>query len=631
MVTSRLRKILTNDWVISLFLLAVFLAKNGYTYGWDDQHLEIPLLKALIDPTLYVGDYYVQSLKSNFLSLFYPILAKCITVEQIPAAYLTLYLLSRYFLFFFIYKLWKLISGRIYSAVICALTIILIVRVEEFLYRTFSHSEFALAFAMAGVYYFYKERFLLAAALLGLAVNFHALYALFPFLYLIGYLLWRHRREGIKSLFLAVFKPSIAFLIFMLPLVIMIIKKHAAGTLPPVAVKDWFPLYMLACPQNFIFYTHTFKDMFSSFSNFFDTTNAYGKLLLLYLLNFFFLPEFRKDLKTQSCLTVASLLLIFSAVFSHIIPIRFIVDLNLIRNDQYMLFFLVGYTTLLFISCMQHCRLHTAWLLAMAFPFIRFSGYIQTFATLIMLAVLGAEYAVRITEVKKRTIALIFSWVNIFLWTGVMAWQFRETTRFNPTALKVFVVIVILLTINYLIGRIFAVNSKSQRVVRQLFFAIILSGLFVNFVIYHITHIDYERNGTGFWQLQRNWIDMQKYVQKNTPKQALFLVPYDTEMGGFRIFSERKIVVCYRDIGIIGFDFPAAQEWQERIQDVEPFKVFANESLAPALQNAIFKYRVNYIVFMKYTNLEKVTFLKPIYQNDAFYLYQVLRNPVPQK
>ena len=51
---------------------------TSYKYGWDDQQLEIPLLKHLIDPTLYQGDYYVESLKQNFSSYFYPILAKLI-------------------------------------------------------------------------------------------------------------------------------------------------------------------------------------------------------------------------------------------------------------------------------------------------------------------------------------------------------------------------------------------------------------------------------------------------------------------------------------------------------------------------------------------------------------------------
>ena len=64
-------KILSSDWMIGLLLLGVFLSTNGYMYAWDDQHLEIPLLKSLIDPQLYPNDYYVDGLERNFPSFFY--------------------------------------------------------------------------------------------------------------------------------------------------------------------------------------------------------------------------------------------------------------------------------------------------------------------------------------------------------------------------------------------------------------------------------------------------------------------------------------------------------------------------------------------------------------------------------
>ena len=107
MLKEIFRKLLHNDWFAALILFVVFLAKNGYTYGWDDQHLEIPLLKALIDPSLYPGDYYVGSLKHAFPSLLYPLLAKIISIEQIPATYFVLFLISRYFFFF-----WDLLHGH---------------------------------------------------------------------------------------------------------------------------------------------------------------------------------------------------------------------------------------------------------------------------------------------------------------------------------------------------------------------------------------------------------------------------------------------------------------------------------------------------------------------------------------
>ena len=72
-IFGALKKFFRSDVFLGLLLLGLFLLTNGYTYGWDDQHLEIPLLKKLIDPALYPNDYYVTALKTHFISFLYPV------------------------------------------------------------------------------------------------------------------------------------------------------------------------------------------------------------------------------------------------------------------------------------------------------------------------------------------------------------------------------------------------------------------------------------------------------------------------------------------------------------------------------------------------------------------------------
>ena len=103
--------------------------------------------------------HVVESLKKNFSSYFYPILSKFITVDQIPTTYLILYVICRYFLFFWIYKIWYLLTGSRFKAFGCVMVFILMARVDEFLYRTFSHQEFALAIIFAAIYFFFREQF----------------------------------------------------------------------------------------------------------------------------------------------------------------------------------------------------------------------------------------------------------------------------------------------------------------------------------------------------------------------------------------------------------------------------------------------------------------------------------------
>jgi hypothetical protein len=118
---------------------------------------------------------------------------------------------------------------------------------------------------------------------------------------------------------------------------------------------------------------------------------------------------------------------------------------------------------------------------------------------------------------------------------------------------------------------------------------------------------------------------MQLFVRDHTPKDALFLTPYDMPMGGFRIHSERKALVCYRDCGIIGFDYAAAKEWNRRIRDIKSFKIYTGERVDDSVLVAILKYRVNYVVFMKYYGPPGDTsVLKKVYENEVFSLFQVL-------
>jgi len=515
-----------------------------------------------------------------------------------------------------------LLSGKISTGIFCTISLIVLGRVEEFLYRTFSHQEFALAIIAAGIYYFYRERFILAAAILGIAANFHALYSLFPFIYLATYLVLERRRLELKKIFAA----AGIFLLAASPLIFLVIKKfiQPGSGAPAPALQEWLKLYFLACPQNFVFYTHTLKEAFSSIPAFFEITKNYWELAVLFALNYYCNPLFRQDKKTRAALWAATGLLIFSAVFSHLYPIRLIVDLNLVRNTQYMLFFLLGYTIVLAADSAVKRPLFITGLIAIFLPLIRFGDFIQIGALLAIGFILAMPNAWPKNLLNKlKTFAF-------FIGAAVSAYfifcQF-QTHHYRGSIVNSLLAIWIMTAVLMLFGLI-AKKYSQKTFFRLAFLSMILGVMFINFVYYHRQHLRIEKEGAGVWQIQRNWVDIQNYIRANTPKGALFLTPYDTEMGGFRIGAERPVVVCYRDCGIIGFDYPAAVEWQKRVKDVAAFQVIARNPIGDAIKTAITKYRVNYIVFMNYANPGNVPFLKKLYENEVFSLYQVLVNPV---
>ena len=616
---SLLCKFSRSDALAAFLLLAVFLLTHGYTYGWDDQHLEIPLLKNLIDPTLYAGDYYVQSLRQNFTSFLYPLLARVIRVDQIPAVYLGLFLVSRYVFFFWVYKLWRLLAGSRSTAFLCVLALLSVFRVEEFLYRTFSHQEFALALVFAGVYYFYRERYVLAAVILGAAANFHSLYSLFPFLYMLAYLLRYFPRHGGRM----VFKVSAAFVVMLIPLLIWSERKYGGAAVPAVGADDlgWIEMYMLACPQNFIFQNTSLGDMAHHLSTFLFASREYLALLSLHVLNGFHNRSFQRDRKTRTVIATGWLFLAVSFFFSYIVPVRFVLDLNLVRHGQYMLFFLGGYTIILLVRGARSLRPWAGLLLCGMIPLLRLGDQARAATVVMMIAVLTLE---RLSAGQPRR----WIWCRRGIAAVILAggvWGLLRIFAAQVFSPGVWVT----LWVSWgavLTAVVFLLMSKGPGIrggLRQAMVWVPVVILLTHLVVYHYQRRKIERAGAGFWQLQRNWEDMQHYVQAHTPTDSLLLVPYDMTMGGFRILSERKIICSYRDCGIVGFDYQAALEWRRRVRDIEPFKVFSSEPIESAIKNAILKYQVDYIVFMNYRRPEPNPFLTFVYGNEVFSLYKV--------
>lgn len=561
-----IKRILRSDWSASAFFLVAFLCTNRYIYGWDNQHLEITLLKHLIDPGLFAGDYYVESLAKNFSSFLYPLLARLITVDMIPAAYLVLFCIARFFLFYWIYRFWQLISeGDRPAAFFATLGLFLLGRPESLVIRTFNHETFAYPLIFAAIYFFYKNRFLPAALLLGLMANFHALYSLFPMMYLAVYTLL-FVKDGGKTFL----KSGLIFVAAALPFLCW----HLPGVFhhgPTVPASEWVPLYLESCPQCFPLGTANPNDVVSGFGDFFSRLYPYFFLAALYAAHCFFNPVLRSDKKAHVIFWVSAALIAANFFFAYVIPSRFVLDLNLTRTAQYVKFLLMGYTVIFLMKEALRDRPIYAVLAGFAY--------------------------------------LLIGWAD-------EASFFHRVVRDWP----------ILLALGILAGILYwKKDAPYAGLIKRAFLAVPLAGMFIAYCFLHYNFVQISTKGGGFWQLQRNWEDMQFYVRDHTPKNAMILAPYDMEMGGFRIHSNRKVVVCFRDCGIIGFDYAATKEWQQRMADIDTFKVFIKEPVVKALVNGIFKYGADYVVFMKYAAPPDNGLLKKMYANETFTLYKVTR------
>ncbi len=624
--SAKLQSIIKNPWFIALILCGIFLLVTEYKYGWDDQHLEVPLLKHLIDDSYYEGDYYIESLQKNFSSFFYPILARLITVDQIPQAYFLLYLVSRYFLFYWIYKLWLYLSKDRFKAITCTLVFILMSRVDEFLYRTFSHQEFALAIIFAGIYYFFKERFYLAAILLGITTNLHALYSLFPMFFMCLYLLWQWRKHKFRTLIYC----SLIYLTLALPFLYWAITNRLGREADPTGTfyQNWLELFINSCPQNFFFPQAPQIDLSiltKELNIFYYFTQSYILIIVLFLFNLLLNKSFRSN-KKALCFSLGALaLLIVSLIFTYFKPNRFVIDLNLTRNTQFLMFLLMGYTTLFIISMVDKDKPVYAFIAAISFTLLKYHNIIMTLSVIILFLTCLIK---KLLTKKTSIINIIFIALSSLL---LIFCAYHLYKNFNLTTFRFIIqlnlfIIFALLSATYFLQITF--NAKNQKLLLKRLFIIIPVSIFLfQYGFYRQVKSKEEHSGSGFWELQRSWEDMQRFVRDHTQRKDIILVPYDMEMGGFRMISERKIVCSYRDCGIIGFDYKAAAEWRRRIKDIEPFKTLVTTSLSPAIKTAISKYNANYIVFMRYASPKKDnSVLQRVYTNSKFILFKVIPN-----
>jgi hypothetical protein len=317
-------------------------------------------------------------------------------------------------------------------------------------------------------------------------------------------------------------------------------------------------------------------------------------------------------------------LLIVSYIFSYTVPSRFIIDLNLIRNMQYLNFILMGFTTVWIGRKISGTNLSHAYWAAILFGLLCFKDIAGVFilGVAAMAVLLRDHEPAATTDTSWKGIGIRL--VDITLAAGLLLILYRyfEFTGNKFTFLAVSAAGVSLVFL------FLAMRKQKPPCVclNTLLLFIPLSVMLVYFGVLHYNYIQITTRGGGFWQLQRNWEQMQHFVKKNTPKDALLMVPYNMEMGGFRIGSEREIIVSYRDCGIVGFDYGALKEWKRRVADIEHFKVIPDGQLQPAIVNGLGKYKADYIVFTKFaapkTNNPVLT---KLHENEVFVLFKVNR------
>lgn len=107
---------------------------------------------------------------------------------------------------------------------------------------------------------------------------------------------------------------------------------------------------------------------------------------------------------------------------------------------------------------------------------------------------------------------------------------------------------------------------------------------------------------------------LQLWVRDNTPKDAVILV--DSDLGFFRIYSQRAVVFDHKDLGYVYYSDQAARKIQEREADVADFEHLTEDQIIKLKD----KYHFDYLVWKE--NRGMLPFEK-VYNQFGFTIYKL--------
>ena len=616
------KKFFSSPWIVALGCLGIFFLTHGYRFAWDDHSHEVPLLKSFIDPELYPRDFFIQGLRANQPTYFFKGLALFLKMQWIEPAYFILFCISRYFLFFWMYKFWAFIAKDKFLGLIGVLGFLILIREEMFLNLTFSHTEFTIPAVFAALFYFYSNRFYTSAIILGLATNLHAIYGMFVMMYIVVYQLLSLRRYGINTLLKTVLIYSVCALPFLWHYIGVVFYN---ATQSPLTVKEWEPLFRKYASYLYIYGHDPLSYTFRKFPTAVTAMSQQIYLCLLYLLNVCHNQEFRQNKKNHAVFLTAVIAVLVSFLAGYVFPNKFLLTLSLPRHQEFLKVILTGFTTIWFFKCCRTAKPWQAGILSFLFLIVGDKTIFSMLAIIMVVFMIYARKSIVISSRLWRYVACGVC-VVMFLGAGYMIYFVHSMFRLNPFSSvwiqSSVVLIIFLIIISYV--------SRLRRWRVPLCRLIMCVPILVMFVGYGLrVYAKTTRPKTALEHLRGDFRKMAEFVRKNTDKDALFLIPYDMPFHGFRIFSERSLVVSAGDGGIVFFNLPATRDFEQRLKAVQNFKISPTQQelrqIPFDIRNAVIGYGVDYVVFPALISPLTDKYLAKVKTTDFLVLYQVRR------
>ncbi|HEY9077291.1 MAG TPA: hypothetical protein VIO61_12220 [Anaerolineaceae bacterium] len=372
---------------VGFTILAILF--TGYIYGTHDQAINIPYLKSYADPELYPGDEFIQARAAHF-SYFWILFQPFYKWNILEPVVFIVHFLSIFFTFAMFWNLSQQLFDNPLASLLVTISLIfphLIFPGFPIIEIALENRTFVLPIALFGINLYLKKRYKLAFLVFGLGFNLHVLTILYTLMMIMFDMLLRIKSIGWKNALSSI----LIFTFFALPILIW---RANFGAPTDFSLRpEWLDFERRA-------YLALLYDLLD-FRNplvVIDTLNLIGGIIFILIgRNAIAQPIIRRNLDHFSI--AIGLVIIAAVITSYVLPITFIVSLQISRIGVFASYF--GY--LLFAGWLAE-QYKTKKIPAKAFGILAF-----TYATFASPILTGAFLSIRhwFSEHKGRQLFIL--------------------------------------------------------------------------------------------------------------------------------------------------------------------------------------------------------------------------------
>ena len=541
----------------------------------------------------------------SFFPRFMVVLIKI--VRHMEALYFVLHVLSYFFYFTVFYYISLLLFDKI-SATLCVILMStgkIVLGGSSIHFTGLYPSFFTLSLALLAIYFFLRERYSVAYAIIGITLNLHVLvagyafcmFACHSFLRIILPNLstsktnlerWVALRELAKHLGIFVLCAS--------PALVWILSTHGSMS------DEWVRLLRIRSSH------HSFP---------FSWAKSHYVNYLLFLatgaLAFLYAPRAKFHLKILTFVLAIAFMCLAGVVFAEYYPVKSVLRGQLFRSTNFLTIFCVVYISNYIRRSWENSILHK---IGVSIIFI--SLFLSSYFNLLILGLILCLVADNIfapSTSEGQKINKRFR-IAIFVLTAILVRNFTQQHDSFPTSFNLNGVIslintflenrLLLLIICSAIALMWVATLKN---LYQKLGALLIATLLAVYIVPSAYRRFHPKN-----RYSQGWRGVQIWARDNTRKDALFLTPPNNT--GFRIFSQRPIVGEWKDGTQQYFDADYSYEWWRRMQDLRSSD-WANMGEKRYVELAK-KYGASYLILPAKVSLN----LRKEYENGTYSVYR---------